>query len=167
MAATSLDNIDTRCRPHTPGEDSRLPPAPGEHMVHLMWATCCGSEELANSLDRSFKQTSRIAHCRALLASSLQTLLLGANSANVDRILGTNHFSPGWPIEARSSKGQQEAASWCPFQVGQARAVRLRSWFVPRIDSSARAPESETFVTVLSHDQVQQAKKAGRYPPGS
>ena len=33
----------------------------------------------------------------------------------------------------------------------------MRSWFVPRIHSTARAPESETFVTILYHDQVQQA----------
>ena len=55
-------------------------------MVHLMWATCYGFKELAGGLDRSCKQTSRSTHCRVLLASSLQALLLGANSANVDRI---------------------------------------------------------------------------------
>ena len=48
-----------------------------------MWETCCGFEELAISLGRSFKQTSRTVHCRVLLASSLQSLLLGANSANL------------------------------------------------------------------------------------
>ena len=52
-------------------------------MVHLMWATCYGFKELVGSLDRSCKQTSRSAHCRVLLASSLQSLLLGANSANL------------------------------------------------------------------------------------
>ena len=82
-------------------------------MVHLMWATCCGSEELANSLDRSFKQTSRIAHCRVLLASSLQSLLLGV--------------APTAPIFA----------------------------------------ESETFVTILYHDQVQQARTNGELSLGT